>query len=483
MNLHPGVETLFKYMGGDELTVAELMQAGELQSPQQYRNVSLFKIRITGVAVSFRPTLNEWVYRRPEDYLTERFLRRCNGLPVIFQHPKKAVLNSDEFADRIVGTTFLPFLENDEVWAIVKIYDDETINLLKSEQMSTSPAVVLNKGSKKYQLEDGSTLLVEDRASLLDHIAICPNGVWDKGGDPTGVEANLTQELAMADDAGKKEEGAKVDAAAFDMMLSKIDACMTKMDAWEKKEEEKADAARKDAADKEEKEKADAAARKDADDKEKAEKEKADAARKDGAEGEAERLAADKKKADEAEAKDKEDKEKADAVKADARADAMSAKLDAALKTIEELTTMVRQPIADADRAGLAEVQSRADAIRIQLGERAEVPLVGESVANYRRRMLTKIQPLSSRWKDIDLSEFKSDASFANVEEQIYADATESARSPSNIAEGSIRAVRKTSETGHVITDYVGNGAHFVQAFSPRASMRFVKSFRIPASS
>src|SRR6185437_5070835 len=148
----------------------------------------------------FRPSLKEYVYRRPENYLTPDFLARCNGLPVIMNHPTDSLLNSDEFYDRSVGTVLLPYIKGDEVWAVAKIYDDEAIEMLTSEQMSTSPAVLLDKDTvrTKATLDDGSKvdLLVEGKAKLLDHIAICKAGVWDKGGPPTRVSSGSQSELA-----------------------------------------------------------------------------------------------------------------------------------------------------------------------------------------------------------------------------------------------------------------------------------------------
>jgi hypothetical protein len=181
-------------MSADELTIAEMIRDGELTSPQHYHNMMLFLIRITGTGVSYRPTLNEYVYRKPEHYLTERFLQRCNGLPVIWQHPDKTMLTSDEFNDRVVGTTFLPFIRGDEVWAVVKIFDAGAIQSLQETQMSTSPAVLLEQGSITKKLPDGTKLLVEEKASLLDHIAICSEGVWDKAGSvEPGVESEATR--------------------------------------------------------------------------------------------------------------------------------------------------------------------------------------------------------------------------------------------------------------------------------------------------
>ena len=189
MRLHPGALAALRLMHGDELDVAEMMRDGDLTSPQFVGNMALFKIRITGVGYAYRPKHDEYVFRRPDNYLTERFLQRCNGLPAIWEHPDKAVLTSGEFARRIVGTVMLPFIEAAEVWGIARIYDKTAAAEMASSQLSTSPSVVFRDPSVnlKIELDDGSSLLVEGAASLLDHVAICRNGVWDKEEGPTGV--------------------------------------------------------------------------------------------------------------------------------------------------------------------------------------------------------------------------------------------------------------------------------------------------------
>jgi len=200
MNLHPGAAIALQRLAWNELDIARAIAAEELASPQRYHNVTLYAIRITGTGVSYRPALNEFVYRKPENYLTDEFLARCNGLPVIWQHPEKSLLNSEEFAQRIIGTTFFPFIRDDEVWAIAKIYEDGVIELLKSEPMSTSPAVLLGPESRQFRGENGEKILEEDDATLLDHICLCPHGVWDKGGDATGVEhQSIDNVMARAD--------------------------------------------------------------------------------------------------------------------------------------------------------------------------------------------------------------------------------------------------------------------------------------------
>jgi len=187
--LHPGCQVALDKFYMTELGVSEAIRDGKLTSPQQYENLWLFDIRITGTGTSYRKSLDEHVYRAPENYLSEEFLARCNGLPVIIEHPPTNVLNSQEFTNRVVGTVLLPYIKGDEVWGIAKIYDQVAAKYMAENQMSTSPAVLFRDldVNTKVSLEDGSTLLIEGKPSFLDHIAICTQGVWDKGGEPTGV--------------------------------------------------------------------------------------------------------------------------------------------------------------------------------------------------------------------------------------------------------------------------------------------------------
>lgn len=192
--LHPGVQVALDRFSMDELGVARAIADGRLTSPQRYENVWLFAIRITGTGVSYRHARQEYVWRDPSIYINEEFLARCNGLSVIWEHPEKSLLNDKEFKDRAIGSVLLPYIpadKPDEVWGIAKIYDTEAALEMRDNKVSTSPAVNFADPSvnDRVTLEDGKIMLIEGKPSLLDHIAICNNGVWDKGGDPTGVES------------------------------------------------------------------------------------------------------------------------------------------------------------------------------------------------------------------------------------------------------------------------------------------------------
>ena len=309
--LHPGCQIALDRISMDELGVARAIADGRLTSPQRYQNVMLWAIRITGTGAAFRPKINELVYRDEEIHLHPDMLARCNGLPVLFKHPQKGLLNSEEFGNRVVGMIFLPYVAGDEVWGIAKIYDDEANRLMDEEDLSTSPGVNFEnyKVNRTLRLEDGKKVLIEGNPDLVDHVAICELGVWDKGEPPSGIRSESREDSAMTEDEKKaaedkakkdaedKAEKEKADAkmkadadagTALDKkltnMLDAVSSCMDRldsigkrMDAWDE-EKKKADAAAADAA--------------------KADQAKGDAAKKDGEPTEAEKLAADKAKKD-----------------------------------------------------------------------------------------------------------------------------------------------------------------------------------------
>ncbi len=180
-----------------EIDYARAMRDGYLEGPISLGNLWLFDVRITGTGSSYREKLDEFVYRPPEEYLTDEFLERCQGLPVIFEHPESSMLDTQEYRDRAIGSIVLPYIpkeedekhQTDEVWGIARIYDGDAAELMQTTHISTSPAVGFGDsgGTRTVKMDDGETLLIEGRPQSLDHLAICPEGVWDKGEKPRGV--------------------------------------------------------------------------------------------------------------------------------------------------------------------------------------------------------------------------------------------------------------------------------------------------------
>jgi len=186
----------------DETQAAAAVASGEIASPHRFANVWLFRLRITGTGVAERPRLNEIAIRNPADYLNEHFLTRCLGLPVVLEHPKDVpALDGAEFAKRTIGTIVKAFVEGDEVWGIAKIYDQAAARYMREHQLSTSPGVVYldTTVNETLTLDDGKKVLIEGKPALLDHLAVVPAGVWDKGGEPTGIDITGSTERVMAE--------------------------------------------------------------------------------------------------------------------------------------------------------------------------------------------------------------------------------------------------------------------------------------------
>lgn len=434
--MHPGVHVALSLYGATELDAARAIASGELASPHRFANVSLFAVRITGTGAAYRSKGNEYVWRDPSLYLNDEFLARCNGLAVIFEHPEAATLDSDEFGERIIGSILLPYIKGDEVWGVAKIYDDAAISLMTSQQLSTSPAVVFRDAdtNSSVELEDGAKLLIEGKPSLLDHLAICAQGVWDKGASPSGVLSENIGDQIMADDNSEAEdkkadeaacEDKKADADPLKAIADSISALASRMDAYESK---KADSDDGD---------------KDEDDK------KADA----DEDGKAEEMAADAKKDSD------EDEKKADAtVKADADLVARLAALDKRIPKI----------LSDAELNDIADTQSRADSVCAGFGETAPRPIQGESPRAYRVRVASKLKVHSEAWKGVDLAR-ADDAILDIAEKAIYADARAVADQPATVPEGQLREVIRADDTGRRIKTYIGDPDTWMSDFkSPR---------------
>lgn len=454
--LHPGVEIALARLSMNEFDVAQAMANGQLSSPQRYENMALYALRITGTGIAYRSAHNEFVYRRPENYLTKAFTDRCNGLPVIVMHPEKATLTSKEYGARNVGSIMLAYVKGDEVWGIARIYDDRTAEMMSRAQLSTSPCVILEKhGNSRLTLEDGSTLLVEGKASLLDHLAICEQGVWDKGEGPKGIEAEIRKDSVMTEEEKKALEAAeakrkekekadadeveakkKADAEVTNSIKAMADSVMKtcadmskRMDSIEQRFGKKADADET------------------AEEKEKRLKREED------------RVAADKKRKDseDDDKRKKEEKEKADAAKADS--DKRAAENEELRKQVAELQQRVPKAMTDADFGQMAELRSRADSVYSALGKlSAPAPMHAETSTSYRIRLLKGIVEHSPAYKEVALDKIAAAdvGALGPIEERIYSDAMSFAKSPSTVPNGELRVVERRSPSGHIVREFVG---------------------------
>jgi 8-oxo-dGTP pyrophosphatase MutT (NUDIX family) len=458
MELHPGVKVALLLPDLDELGVAKAIRAGELMSPWRYKNVLLIALRITGTGAAYRLAEKEFVWRDESLYLNDEFLQRCNGLPVIWVHPEnKPQLNSKEFHDRIVGTVFLPYILENEVWGIAKIYDDGAMAVLEENtpKLSTSPCVVLRPdgSSSKYRLQDGSIILIEGKPALLDHLAIVEVGVWDKAGEPSGVLNQLEDpkmpEATLAPAAAAPPGEAKSDS---DVKLDKI---LTHMDSFQVSHKALADGqaalcSRMDAFE---------AAHKPAEGKEPV----APAAVAPG--GEAAPLAVDRKDGEAQPGKESEGAALASERDPNHLQPADSAMADSNSKRINELEAQIKTmnqriptDMPEEDRLKFVAVQERAERVAQAFGDAQGAPrwLHGETLDQYRRRMANKFRTHSPAWKDIDITPFAG-ATLVPVETQIYADAMNAAMHPSSVEGGQLRQVIEQDATGRRIKNFYGD--------------------------
>ena len=423
MILHPGVVLALKRLTSDELGVARLMAAGELSSPQKYENIELFAVRVTGTGLSFRKGLQEHVWRNPEHYCNDEFLARCAGLPILWEHPPRAVLDGDEFAKRVIGTVFLPYVQGFEVWAIAKIYDPQAAKMMEEGQLSTSPSVVFRDETvnDRVQSGDGRSLLFEGKPSLLDHLAVCELGVWDKGGAPAGVRSDTAKDEAMAkradgtdepEDKGKGAgDGEKLDKLLehFGSISTSLENLTGRMDAMEAKS--KADSAKKDEETEEERRA---------------------------------RLSEEAKRSD-----------------SGTRADSYTQ----------------RHAAEAANEHALAMIQSRADAAANLHGRRAPAPMAGEKQTAYRVRVLREHQKFSPGYKAVNLNAIAhaDPAAFETIEGQIFADSAVEANRPTMFPNNEIQCrTRFDRDMERNVREFFGKNT-FVKHLTPPT--RHVRSF------
>lgn len=417
--LHQPFAEMLAQQALNETEVATLIADGTLSSPQYFINMWMFAIRVTGTGVTWRSADQQMAFRNPDDYLTPEFLQRVAGLPLIWLHPEKNTLDSDEFAKRVIGTLTNGWVaDNGEVWAIARVYDAEAAEIMATRQLSTSPTVKFVEVPKSI-IVDGQSLLVEPSPELLDHVAICEQGVWDKLLTPTGVKSDSIP-----------NEAEKMDEEKIVALINKaIDARMAKADSEAEEAKEKADA------------------------EEAAKKEKADAEAKSAEEAKA------KADAEEKTAKEKADaeaKEKADAEAAEEKA--AKEKADSELRQqIADLKTRIPSELSDEERNEVADAQVKADSVFSSFGKRAPVPLSGEKPLAYRRRLMIQLQEHSPDFKTVDLSSIADSALLGFAEKQIYADAQKSASL--SVGPGMLREIKRADATGRQISTFEGDPA------------------------
>lgn len=407
-----------------ELDVMQRIRDGQLPSPQRCGNVWLFALRVTGTGLAERPT-GEIAHKSPSDYLTNEFLSRCNGLPVVWEHPAGKLLDSDSFRNQIIGTSSLPYVDGDEVWTIARVYDNEAAQLMQSNQLSTSPAVSVGASAVRQ-----GDVLIEGKPVYVDHIAVCAVGVWDKG-TPDGVRIDSMNEvITMEEKEMEHHDPIQELKSMIEALASKIDA---KWDEPHNKMDAAHDASVNDCSD--------SASEEDKLSEEEKEEVKEEI---ESAHHEIDSKADSDEEKEEEKEEHKMEKEE---VKDDsARADS----LEEMKRELSELRRMTAERSLD-EREAIAKAQARADSVAMALGETNTVsPIAGESAFSYRKRIAARFAQFSKRFKEVDVSKISDAVLFAPVEDAIYADSMEYAKAPP-VAEGRVHMIESRDDGGRMI--------------------------------
>lgn len=468
--------------------VAQRIRDGQYPSPTKYDDFWLFDLRITGTGAAWREALGEWAYRDPETWLSEEFLQRCNGLSVVFVHPDGRGLNTEEYRQRAIGQIVLPYIKGDEVWGIAKIFDADAAELMQTTFRSTSPGVIPPEGSKAIPLENGVQVLDEGLPRVLDHLAICQAGVWDKDGQPSGVRLDSIDKGDVVTDAEKEalekerdDAKARADAAERDRdeHKARADALAKRKDETDEEalhaaEHEKLDAKRKDArrrhhdAKKHDGEFMDCA---------KCDAELEEVQKMDGEKEEHEKEREDKRK-------DRKDNAKEETVEAGRGTEEVAHALkDSKIAEMERQIAELQRankPLTLAERDELARAYHRYDSLFQALMDTSPQPMPGETPIAFRKRAANLLRKYTTSFQNYAFHDSQQVKDFELVEKAIFDEATAHAKNPP--AEAMVGVVREikdsTTMPGKIITRFVGDPKEVWRPFTS-PTQRFLKKVRI----
>lgn len=131
-------------------------------------------------------------------------------------------------------------------------------------------------------------------------------------------------------------------------------------------------------------------------------------------------------------------------------------------------------------RKEFIEVQSRATRVLEAFGDSTgAAPFVtGESLLDYRARLLAPHMKFSKRWKDVPIEGIRNEAVLEKIEAEVFADALAEATHPTQAPRGTLRAVTTADSAGRPITRYLGDANACWDQFNP--PVRHIRKFLTP---
>ena len=118
--------------------------------------------------------------------------------------------------------------------------------------------------------------------------------------------------------------------------------------------------------------------------------------------------------------------------------------------------------MSEARRREYVAVHDRADHVARCFGDSAPRWNVGESLDDYRRRLVNKFKRFSPTWAAVDLTTVAGAPHLVaglldRAETQVFADALEASRRPSSYAPGELREIKTADPSGRVMSRFVGD--------------------------
>lgn len=109
--------------------------------------------------------------------------------------------------------------------------------------------------------------------------------------------------------------------------------------------------------------------------------------------------------------------------------------------------------------------QARAHEVLRTFQRDAPPPLQNERLDQYERRLTYEVQKYAPNYKDINLYQAEGDA-YRLLKKQVYADAQQEARHPTNIPDGELREVVSYDQAGRPSYSYFGKPRVWMSEFA-----------------
>lgn len=434
--------------------LTQLIQEGVLLGPNTYFNQTFFPMRITGTGSAMRVGKMQFTFRKPGLYLNPEFMDRCNGLQVLWQHADKDFTDGSVIQEQSIGTICSPYVRGDELWGVAKILDLDAADAISTGAYSTSPSFLSRVDSRSSS--GGVDFTEEGQPLHLDHLAVVQMGVWDKLGDPSGIDSPLTLRpiplsfLKEYNKVAEENETPAADSVASESTQLTVNDVMTEVSQL------------KDLV------------------KGLAESMKLQSNKDSLVEPEVEVIPPD--------AGGDESPEPGTVAVEDTICGIDSATFETAMRAkdevigglqrqVDELVNSRPKELTDEDRNELDEAVREADSVFTALGRTTPAPMNGELSTGYRRRTAKALQALSPRYNQMDLSKLDS-TSMKVMSGEIYKDAVARSRDTSDMAPGTVVPVRRKAFGGREITEWRGSTSPFLAPFrqTPRKAKAGTKS-------